>query len=206
MKKIYLFFWSFFICVCLFAQTSVDVKKSQITTEMSFWIDNTSYEVLSSPDFDQKQVLKDIDTVLDISQRNNIRLEDTKKVKDNYMLYLEGKKAIESEFKAETVETLIDKFDAAMKDEPNMNRKEELNKIYQTLDNYESANYFYDELHGALDIIIKSNNKNKWGAIQTEINQQKEGGFIKYIEDNPYLAEKYNGYYKWLENKYKPKK
>lgn len=157
--------------------------------------------------FENQKSLKDkLRLIQRICDDNNLDSDGIKTIVSDFNVYSEGKKYItECAYKEDSVKTITSKFKVAIdRQKDGTVRKRELTEIYDKLEDYEYATETFNDFKEAINQIKKDNPNKKKAieAIQKEIKQQKEDGYIQEIESIPYLQKNYNEYINKLSTQY----
>ena len=130
-------------------------------------------------------------------------------MKKDYMLYLDGIKAVNSPYDAITINKIKTPLYNLYEKIPDSQsaKKSEIYSLYWQLNNYESKISVFKQLVTIVDQRIKSNPGLEWDYAKTEIDsQESEKKVVTSICAIPYLKQLYEDYFKKLEGRYNTKK
>ena len=178
-----------------------------ITTKSISQQKEISLGLIQDISFENQKSLKDkLRLIQRICDDNNLDSDGIKTIVSDFNVYSEGKKYItECAYKEDSVKTITSKFKVAIdRQKDGTVRKRELTEIYDKLEDYEYATETFNDFKEAINQIKKDNPNKKKAieAIQKEIKQQKEDGYIQEIESIPYLQKNYNEYINKLSTQY----
>ena len=176
---------------CVLREMAEDVNQ--------LWLDKT-YDQLDSTQFVQELAL--YEKYKGDDKGVGEAYEKLKALCDNYMVYLEGMRAVNNPYDATKVENLKVRFKELVSKEDHLSRKEELNVIYEQLSGYNFGVAYFKNIiidaENELDEFTVRAPEKVWKQIRVYFEEQE-----KDIEENitiiPWLKTQYESYIESLK-------